>query len=152
MYCQILSTLKLTQEVTQLASKPIRHGVRKHVRAKVGAIISQINNFVVFMMWFSVGFGMWQLDTIRLDLKPWNGIVVLVVNIKRDIYVFLVFHQILKAQKPKNHFFGSSRPAFDLKSKFLAHFICNSLRLNFFVFWIFFSHELYVHPWPFCIL
>ena len=48
MYCQILSTLKLTQEVTQLASKPIRHGVRKHVRAKVGAIISHINNFVVF--------------------------------------------------------------------------------------------------------
>ena len=58
MYCQILSTLKLTQEVTQLASKPIRHGVRKHVRAKVGAIISQINNFVVFLTGFSVIFGM----------------------------------------------------------------------------------------------
>ena len=53
--------------------------------------------------------------------------------------------------KDLNKFCGSSRPAFDLKSKMLVQPRCNSLRLNILVSRTFFSDELCVHPWSFCI-
>ena len=53
---------------------------------------------------------------------------------------FWCFRQLLRR---------NNMPGFDLRSKILAHFRCNSLTLNFFVFETFLSDALYVHWQPF---